>query len=258
MDWYQNILQELINADCVDTSRGKALTKIGKILTFDVTNELPVTTARKIYVGQALIELYCFLKGYNTKAQFNAHKLTWWDKEFTKAQTNTLGNRYGAAWNDFGNVNQIKHAINLLKVNKNTRSAIVYSQSKAKYNDELSIPCITHWQVNILHDCLYLSVYQRSADVLIGLPYDVIEYSVLAKLLQNQFKCTKAILSYHLSNYHLYLDYYSQANTLIAANTYKHPQYKTDNIIDTYNYSQVHIESYKTNGALQLDLKLKQ
>ena len=261
-DWYQKIITlTLFDNEVVDTTRGPAITRIGHHMQFDVTDRLPITSTRKIFWGKAAIELYLFLNGYDEKVIFNTHGCTWWDKEFDKANTNRLGHRYGRAWRDFNKVDQIIYLQNQLRDNRHCRSAFVTSSVKhhiSQQNGDLSESCILLWQVNILHNTLVLSVYQRSADIIMGLPYDIIEYAILAKLLANEFKCTQVVLDYHISNAHIYLNQLDVCTIIKNAIPNKqYPKYKCDATIDDFHYSQIYVEPFKSGKALQLELQLK-
>lgn len=260
-DWYQSLLHELIYsaAGTQSTTRGTTLTLIGKNLQFDVTDHLPIITTRRIKYPLAFCELYCFLNAFSTKEQFNSNYVKFWDKEFASAGIDDLGEyRYGKAWKCWQGVNQIQQAISLLKNNKHTRSAFILSQIKPIYSDCLSLPCITSMYINIINNTLYLTVIQRSADVFAGLPYDIVEYSVLAKLFANELNVQNVILDYHLVNCHLYLDHYQQAKKILKLAPYHYPFYVCNDKINDFHYSHTKVNEFQCHPEIKITLNSKQ
>jgi thymidylate synthase len=218
-DWHQQLLIELLSSPLVKSRVGSAFTSIGHLLKFNLTESFPVTTAKKLFFGQVKRELYCFLKGQTSQKDLRAAGVTIWDDDLKRAQANDIGPIYGYQWRKWpdGKVNgfdQLRFAIDELKrTNGQTRRAVVSAWNAPQVLSQEAVlpPCHVLFQFNIVDSTLYTDVYQRSADVFLGLPFDVASFAIMSKLVANELNwkadmqpITNEVLNYHISNLHLY------------------------------------------------------
>lgn len=255
-DWLQSLLKKLIKQKTINTRAGKARVFIGWNKKFNLTN-FPATTSKKLNISQVAKELYCFLNQITLKSELNKHGVVIWDENIKSANMDGIGRIYGVQWRNWGNnIDQLQNAINELKTNKESRRAIVSAWNPAELHLGCLPPCHILFQLNIVNNTLFLSVYQRSADAFLGLPFDVASYAILAKLIQNELKIKKAVLDYHVSNMHLYEDHIDAANECISLKSHKYPKIILADNINTFHYNNVKLENYTYTKFIKAKMNL--
>jgi thymidylate synthase len=244
-DWLQQTLKKLINKPIITTRAGDAKVLIGWHKTFDL-DRFPATTSKKLVLSQVAKELYCFINKLEKKEDINKHGLIIWDDNIKAANMDGIGRVYGIQWRDWNKkIDQLRDSINLIKSDKTTRRAIVTAWNPSELNEGCLPPCHILFQLNVVKNTLYLSVYQRSADAFLGLPFDIASYSILARLIQNELNIKNAKLSYYVSNLHLYMNHFDQAKECIDLECHEYPKLKLNDTIDNFHYDNVILEDYK-------------
>jgi thymidylate synthase len=243
-DWLQVVLQKLIKCELQDTRAGKARVFIGWHKTFNLS-KFPATTSKKLNINQVSKELYCFLNKIEKKKDLNDIGVFIWDKNIDDANMDGIGRNYGIQWRSWNNeIDQLRNAINILKSDKSSRRAVVTAWNPAELELACLPSCHILFQFNIVNNKLYTSVYQRSADAFLGLPFDIASYAILTKLICNELNIKKSYLSYYVSNLHLYEDHYDQAKECIDLNANKYPTLTIKDNIDNFHYNNVILNNY--------------
>lgn len=255
-DWLQKLLIKLIKQNTIDTRAGKARVFIGWNKKFNLKN-FPATTSKKLNVTQVAKELYCFLNNITLKKDLNQHGVFIWDENIINAKMDGIGRVYGVQWRNWNNsIDQLKNAINELKTNKESRRAIVSAWNPAELHLGCLPPCHILFQLNIIDNTLYLSVYQRSADAFLGLPFDVASYSILARLIQNELNIKNVVLDYHVSNMHLYEDHINAAKECILLKAHEYPKLILSDTIDNFNYNNIELKNYNYTKFIKAKMNL--
>lgn len=269
---------QLIKAPLVETRLGPSFTSIGHLLKFDLTANFPATMAKKLFFKQVSRELYCFLKGYTSKADLHAHGVRIWDKNMEEAGLSDIGPIYGWQWRRWGanrfqelrhlpgngGFDQLRFAINeLIKSGGTSRRALVSAWNPPEVLAPYSAlpPCHVLFQFNVVNDTMYTDVYQRSADAFLGLPFDVASFAVLSRLVSNEltksgFAPLKEVLNYHVSNMHLYLEHEPAASQEIANEPSETVPLLTtyDSTVDTFHYDRCELLNYAENRVIKAKL----
>lgn len=258
-DWHKNVLIKLMQAPILPTRLGPAYTSIGHLLKFDLSrNGFPATQAKKLMFDQVKRELYCFLKGYTSKADLHEHGVKIWDNDFEKTGLNDLGRVYGWQWRFWeGWHDQLGAAVRELKMNKYTRRAIVSAWNPADFMNYPIVlpPCHVMFQFNICGRILYTDVYQRSADAFLGLPFDVACFAVINKLMLNELNMSEGFLNYHISNLHLYTAHGDAAREEISNQEGRdHVRLVCKQGFDNFHYNTCWLENYNETRIIKAPL----
>lgn len=259
-DWHQKLILEHLKAPLVETRSGLAFTSIGHLLKFDLTNEFPATKAKKLFFDTVVRELYCFLKGRTDKEFLHEHGVHIWDANMEAAQMESLGYVYGKLWREWGGYkDQLQEAVNLLKKSSTTRRALITAWHPEETHWAALPSCHVMFQFNIVGDTLYTDVFQRSADLFLGLPFDIAEYAILSRLVNNELGGEyKEILNYHISNLHLYKDHEEQAKQELAnvPGNYKPVLSCSLQGINNFDYKNCIIFNYPESRVIKAKMNL--
>jgi len=221
LDLCQRIIDEGVWIDNKRTGK-RCLTVVDADLTYDVANnEFPLITTRKSFWKSAIAEIIGYLRGYDNAADFralgtktwdaNANENSWWlNNEHRKGQDD-MGRVYGVqgrTWQkpDGGHVDQLKKLIDNLKNGIDDRGEILSFYNPGEFHMGCLRPCMHTHNFSLLGDTLFLTSYQRSCDVPLGLNFNQIQVFVLLALVA-QITGHKPGKAYHkIVNAHIYED----------------------------------------------------
>ena len=229
LDLVEEILNKGIEAPC--RTGNKVLVRLNKSLTWDLNDGFPICTFRQIPFKGVKGELSCFLQGITSKKIFQERGCNYWndwcnpkkvpysDKEGMKKE-NDLGNIYGFNWLHFGaeyiscdtnyeneGINQIKYVAEKLKTDPYDRRLIVTAWDPA-HLDTMGLPsCLHTWQFNYLDNKLHLTGLQRSCDLILGCPADMIQGALLLHLMAQTVGMQVGTITLEFANCHIYDNY---------------------------------------------------
>ncbi len=179
---YLALVQDIFdNGSLVETRpKVRAWTVFGRQLRWDLANGFPLVTTKKVHFKGIVGELLWFLSGSTNNNDLEARGVTIW-KEWAK-EDGDLGPIYGKQWRNFGGVDQIVNAENLLRNNPTTRQNLVVAWNPIDLPEMRLPPCHYSFQLRILDNRLNLHVTLRSLDVFLGMPYNIASYALLCHL----------------------------------------------------------------------------
>ena len=227
----------------------------GANFSHNMAEGLPVLTTKKIYIKGCIHELLWFLKGDTNIKYLVANNVHIWD---AWADANgDLGPVYGKQWVASGakKVNQVKYVINEILHNPFSRRIIIDAWSPSDLPDMALPPCHVLYQfyADPVNKRLSLSVYMRSADLFLGVPFDIAEGGLLLSLVAKVTGYTPNKLLYTFGDLHIYTNHLVAIKEQIRRNCYKLPTlslpYKSD--IFSYEYSDFTIENYNCHPTIK-------
>lgn len=180
------------------------------------SEDIPVLTTKQVTVNSAIAEIIGYLRGYTDASEFdrigtktwyaNANQTKAWLDNPNRKGENDMGKVYGATAKDFNGVNLIKKVVDDLISGKDDRGEIITFWNPADFDKGCLRPCLMQHHFTILNDKLYLTSYQRSGDVPLGIPFNMIQVWFLLKLMcyVTGFKFGRA--THHIVNAHIYED----------------------------------------------------
>jgi thymidylate synthase len=203
------------------------LSVFGHQMRFDLSAGFPLVTTKKIHLPSVIYELLWFLRGDSNVAWLREHGVTIWD-EWADAQ-GELGPVYGAQWRawrtaDDGSIDQIAQALGQLQRTPDSRRIMVSAWNVGELPRMHLLPCHVLFQLYVAAGRLSCQMYQRSCDVLLGLPFNIASYALLTHLFAQQCDLEPGEFIWSGGDCHLYLNHLEQADLQLARSPLPLPQ----------------------------------
>ena len=256
----------------------------GAAMTFDLGNGvLPLLTTKKVAWKTCLKELLWFIQGCTDNDVLKSQKVRIWDgnasREFldsrglTHLEEGDLGPVYGHQWRHFNaqyttrnedysgkGVDQLQYVIDQLKdPEKRSSRRIIMSAWNPCQLDEMALPpCHVLCQFNVIGDKLSCSLYQRSGDVGLGVPFNIASYSFLTHLLAKHCGLKAHEFVYYLGNTHIYDDHYEPLREQIKKKPYAFPKISIDTVkedICDYKVGDFVVSDYNHHEVIKMEMR---
>ena len=181
---------------------------------FDLTRGFPVLTTKKLHLRSIIHELLWFLNGDTNVKYLHDHGVTIWDE--WADENGDLGPIYGAQWRawataDGRQIDQIQRALDMIRTEPNSRRIIVSAWNVGELEEMALAPCHALFQFHVAEGRLSCQLYQRSADVFLGVPFNIASYALLIHLMAQQTDLAPGELVWTGGDCHLYLNHLAQA-----------------------------------------------
>ena len=212
---YKNLLSEILDTGLDKEDRTGTGTKsvFGRTIKHDMSLGFPILTSKKISFNAARTELLWILQGRTDLKYLEYNGVKYWRPDYERSgrTDETLGPVYGKQWRDFNGVDQFKNLVIDIITNPNSRRLMVSAWAPHEMKDMALPPCHYAFQVYINNGVMDLMWQQRSADVFLGLPYDISMYGLLLELLAKGSGYKTGQLIGQLGDCHLYNNHLDQA-----------------------------------------------
>ncbi|MDM8352998.1 thymidylate synthase [Brevundimonas diminuta] len=221
-EWqYLNLLRDILdNGVRRDDRTGTGtLGVFGRQMRFDLSKGFPLLTTKKLHTRSIFIELLWFLRGETNIAWLKDNGVSIWD-EWADANGD-LGPVYGKQWRSWAapngaSIDQIQKLVHGLKTNPNSRRHIVSAWNPADVDDMALPPCHCLFQFFVADGKLSCQLYQRSADVFLGVPFNIASYALLTHLLAKVVGLEPGDFVHTFGDAHLYLNHLEQAELQLS------------------------------------------
>lgn len=192
----------------------------GYQMRFDLSEGFPCLTTKKLHLRSIIYELLWFLNGDTNIKYLNDNGVTIWD-EWADPKTGDLGHVYGYQWRswptpDGGHIDQIKQLIESLKNNPDSRRHIVSAWNVADIPNMALPPCHALFQFYVADGKLSCQLYQRSADLFLGVPFNIASYALLTMMMAQVTGLEPGEFIHTLGDTHIYLNHLEQVETQLA------------------------------------------
>ena len=226
-------------------------------LRFDLDAGFPLVTTKKIHLPAVVYELLWFLRGDTNVAWLHEHGVTIWD-EWADAQ-GELGPVYGRQWRawataDGRHIDQISAAIEQLRRNPDSRRILVSAWNVGELERMRLMPCHAFFQLYVAEGRLSCQVYQRSADIFLGVPFNIASYALLTHLLAQQCDLVPGELIWTGGDCHLYLNHLEQADVQLQRTPLPPPRLlirRRPPTIFEYRYEDFEFVNYQYHSAIR-------
>ena len=212
---YKGLISEILDRGLDKEDRTGTGTKsvFGRTIRHDMSLGFPILTGKKISFNAARTELLWILQGRTDLKYLEDNGVKYWrpDYERSSRTDETLGPVYGKQWRDFNSVDQLKNLVYSINTNPDSRRLIVSAWAPHELDDMALPPCHYAFQVYINNGVMDLMWQQRSADVFLGLPYDITMYGLLLEMLAKGAGLKAGQLIGQLGDCHLYNNHLEQA-----------------------------------------------
>ena len=196
---------------------------------FDLAEGFPLVTTKKVHLRSIIHELLWFLKGDTNLAYLHENKVTIWDEWADK--DGNLGPIYGAQWRswptqDGGAIDQITDVLKMIKTNPDSRRLIVSAWNPPDIPKMKLPPCHCLFQFYVADGKLSCQLYQRSADIFLGVPFNIASYALLTMMVAQVSGLEPGEFIHTLGDAHLYLNHLEQADLQLSRSPRPLPQMK--------------------------------
>ena len=212
LDLMQRILTEGVSKD--DRTGTGTLSVFGHQMRFDLSDGFPLLTTKKLHVRSIVHELLWFLRGDTNIGWLNEHGVTIWDE--WADENGDLGPVYGAQWrswpaSDGQTVDQIRWVVDEIRTNPSSRRLVVSSWNVGQLEAMRLPPCHLLFQLYVARGRLSCQLYQRSADVFLGVPFNIASYALLTMMIAQVCDLAPGEFVHTLGDAHLYSNHLEQA-----------------------------------------------
>ncbi|MDY6801497.1 MAG: thymidylate synthase [Bacteroidota bacterium] len=229
----------------------------GYQMRFNLEEGFPLLTTKKLHLKSIIYELLWFLNG-DTNIQFlNEHKVRIWDE--WADENGDLGNIYGYQWRSWPapngeSIDQILQIIDSIKNNPNSRRHIVSAWNVADLENMALPPCHILFQFYVADGKLSLQLYQRSADIFLGVPFNIASYAMLLKMVAQATDLKPFEFIHTLGDAHIYLNHIEQVKLQLTREPRKLPNLKINpdkkNIFD-FEFDDFVLENYNPHPHIK-------
>jgi thymidylate synthase len=195
------------------------LSVFGAQARFDLRENFPLLTTKKLHLKSIIYELLWFLRGETNVRYLNEHSVTIWDEWAN--EKGDLGRVYGAQWRDWRGengvrVDQIDNVIAQIRSNPDSRRLIVSAWNPAEVDKMALPPCHVLFQFYVQEGELSCQLYQRSADLFLGVPFNIASYSLLTMMVAQVANLRPGDFVHTFGDLHLYQNHLDQAREQLA------------------------------------------
>lgn len=245
----------------------------GAQLRFDLQEGFPLLTTKKVHMKSITYELFWFLKGDTNVKYLQDNKVRIWNEWSTAEQTarfgrpeGELGPIYGHQWRNYGatkaedgsynqdGVDQITEVIEQIKNNPNSRRLIVSGWNPAEATQVALPPCHTLFQFFVADGKLSCQLYQRSADLFLGVPFNIASYSLLTHMIAQVCDLEVGEFIWTGGDCHLYQNHIEQVNEQLSREAYELPSlWLNPGIKDIFDFTfdDIRVENYQSHPAIK-------
>jgi thymidylate synthase len=257
-DEYRRLMGEILHRGSNKADRTGTGTKsvFGRTIRHDMPLGFPILTGKKISFNAARTELLWILNGRTDLKYLEDNGVKYWRPDYERSgrTDETLGPVYGKQWRDFNGVDQLEQLVYSISTNPNSRRLIISAWNPADMPDMVLPPCHYGFQVYINNGVMDLIWQQRSADVFLGLPYDIAMYGLLLEMLAKGAGLKAGQLIGQLGDCHLYNNHLEQAQVYLDRPKRILPKLQLDEGI--YMYSELGKLTNKVNIPTADKIKL--
>ena len=229
----------------------------GHQMRFDLSEGFPLITTKKVHLRSIIQELLWFLTGSSNNNWLKDRGVTIWD-EWARPDGD-LGPVYGVQWRswptpDGGHIDQIAQVVQQLKTNPDSRRIIVSSWNVAELDKMALMPCHAFFQFYVAEGRLSCQLYQRSADIFLGVPFNIASYALLTHMLAQQCDLAVGDFIWTGGDCHIYSNHFEQVQTQLARAPYAYPtlniKRRPASIFD-YEYEDFEVLGYECHPAIK-------
>jgi thymidylate synthase len=255
LDFLRHIRQS--GARKQDRTGTGTLSVFGYQMRFDLAAGFPLVTTKKLHVRSIIHELLWFLKGDTNLAYLRDHAVTIWDE--WADENGDLGPVYGKQWRrwataDGREIDQLSRIIDQLKANPDSRRLVVSAWNVGELDKMALLPCHALFQFYVADNRLSCQLYQRSADALLGVPFNIASYAWLTHMVAQQCSLSVGDLVWTGGDCHLYLNHLEQADLQLSRTPFALPQLhlrrKPPSLFE-YQFDDFDIRNYEYHPAIK-------
>jgi len=256
---YLNLMRDVLDHGHRKTDRTGTgtLSTFGWQMRFDLAAGFPLVTTRKVHFKSVAYELLWFLRGDTNVRWLQQHGVTIWD-EWADAK-GELGPVYGSQWRSWptpggGAIDQIAQVVSSIRTRPDSRRHIVTAWNPAEIDKMKLPPCHALFQFYVAEGALSCQLYQRSADIFLGVPFNIASYALLTLMVSQVCGLKPGEFIHTLGDAHLYLNHLEQAKEQLARAPRPLPRVRLNPAVADifgFDYEDFTLEGYDPHAAIR-------
>ena len=262
MRQYLDLLQYILDNGIEKNDRTGVGTRsvFGYQMRFDLQKGFPLVTTKKLHLRSIIYELLWFIHGDTNIKFLHDNNVSIWDE--WADENGDLGPIYGKQWRrwegkDGKVIDQLSWVINEIIKNPNSRRLIVSAWNVAEIYEMKLPPCHVLFQFYVVNNKLSCQLYQRSADVFLGVPFNIASYSLLTHMIAQVTGLQVGEFIHTFGDVHLYLNHIEQAKLQLSREPFPLPQLKLNpdiKNIDDFKFEDIEIINYQAHPSIKADV----
>jgi thymidylate synthase len=259
MQQYLDLLQHILNTGTEKMDRTGTGTKsvFGYQMRFDLQKGFPLVTTKKVHLKSIVHELLWFLKGETNIAYLKEHNVKIWDE--WADENGELGPVYGKQWRSWEGkdgkiVDQVTDLIEQIKKNPDSRRLIISAWNVAELPKMALMPCHTIFQFYVANGKLSCQLYQRSADVFLGVPFNIASYALLTMMIAQVCDLEPGEFIHTFGDVHIYSNHNEQVKEQLSRTPFPLPTMKINPEIKgifEFKFEDFLLENYQSHPAIK-------
>ena len=229
----------------------------GQQLRFDLEAGFPLVTTKRVHIRSVVHELLWFLRGDTNVAYLREHGVSIWDE--WADERGELGPVYGRQWRSWGtrdgrSIDQVAEAVRLLRTQPDSRRILVSAWNVGELEQMALMPCHALFQFYVAGGRLSCQLYQRSADLFLGVPFNIASYALLTHMMAQQCDLGVGEFIWTGGDCHLYSNHFEAADTQLARTPLPLPRLvlrRRPADIFSYQYEDIEFVNYQHHAAIK-------
>ena len=264
MQQYLDLLRHIKNNGTIKSDRTGTgtISTFGYQMRFDLSQGFPLLTTKKLHLRSIIYELLWFLRGDTNIRYLHEHNVTIWD-EWADPNGN-LGHIYGYQWRswptpDGKHIDQITQVIDQIRKNPDSRRLIVSAWNVAEIDTMALPPCHTLFQFYVADNKLSCQLYQRSADVFLGVPFNIASYALLTQMVAQITGLEVGTFVHTLGDAHIYLNHTEQVDLQLSRTPRSLPVMKINPDVQSifdFQYEDFSLENYDPYPSIKAPIAI--
>lgn len=259
MHQYHDLLRHVLEtgSDRGDRTGTGTRSVFGYQMRFDLAEGFPVITTKRLHLKSIIHELLWFLKGDTNIRYLKENGVSIWDE--WADENGDLGPVYGAQWRswpdyDGGHIDQITKLVESIKTNPNSRRHIVTAWNPALVDDMALPPCHCLFQFYVADGRLSCQLYQRSADIFLGVPFNIASYALMTQMIAQVTGLEPGDFVHTLGDAHLYANHFDQAKLQLTRKPKALPVMKLNPDVKdlfSFTYDDFTLVGYEADASIK-------
>ena len=259
MQQYLDLMRHVIENGSEKTDRTGTGTRsvFGYQMRFDLSQGFPLITTKKLHLHSIIHELLWFLQGDTNTAYLKRNKVRIWDEWADK--NGDLGPVYGAQWRSWAapdgrRIDQIQQLIEMIRTTPDSRRMIISAWNVGEIDQMALPPCHALFQFYVADGRLSCQLYQRSADIFLGVPFNIASYALLVLMVARVTGLMPGDFVHTLGDTHLYTNHIQQARLQLSRRPYQLPKMSLNsevNDILAFRYEDFELQDYQCHEHIK-------
>jgi thymidylate synthase len=259
MNQYHALLRHILDHGTVKTDRTGTGTRsvFGYQMRFNLGDGFPLVTTKKLHLKSIIHELLWFIAGDTNVGYLQRNGVSIWD-EWADA-SGELGPVYGKQWRSWTapggeSIDQLGQIVGQIRSNPDSRRLLVSAWNPADLPAMALAPCHALFQFYVADGCLSCQLYQRSADVFLGVPFNIASYALLTAMVAQVCDLALGDFVHTLGDAHLYLNHLEQAELQLSRTPYALPQLRLNpdrRQLEDFRFDDIEIVGYQSHPAIK-------